>query len=323
MSDATYDNQIITQYLLGSLTDAESDRLDELSVVNDEFVLTINAVENDLVDAYVHGELRGEDLERFRSFYLRSPLRREKVAFAQAFQTWFENKALQTDGAKPVARVPRRAGSWFSGLSIFSAHAPAWQWGFAVVGLILLIAGGVLLMQNLRLRQQITQTEARREELLHREQELLKQVEAQRAANSQTAQELAQTRAERAQLEEELKKRAVELPREGEVVALVLTPPMRGAGEIPGVTIRPETKSVNLTLKLEASDYPAYRVALIDAATNRTLWRSGSLKAGAGAINLTLPASLLKAQNHRLQLSGVTASGTSEIVSDYAFKVVR
>ena len=61
---------------------SQSERLDELSVVDDDFAWRLSAVENDMVDAYVRGDLSGETLDRFRSFYLSTPKRRGRVEFA-------------------------------------------------------------------------------------------------------------------------------------------------------------------------------------------------------------------------------------------------
>jgi hypothetical protein len=328
MDKQIYDDNAIAQYLLGALPESDTERLDELCVTDDEFADALEIAEKDLVDAYVQGELTGADLERFKSHYLTSPLRREKVEFAHAFQVFAEkNAAAQAVKMPDQAREKPKASGGFSLLSFFTAPRLAWQWGFAAVALVLLIAGGLLVFQNLRLRQQMTQTQARRDELLQREQNLQKEIQAQRSASSQTEQELARVRDERERLEQELKKRAAQSPDEGNVVSLILTPPMRGAGQLPTVSIKTGTSVVAMQLQLEAADYSAYRVALIDPANNQTLWRSGNLKPRAKgerkAIGVSFSATLLKPQNYILRVSGLTAGGSTEIISDYPFKVVK
>ena len=74
---SAYDDQLLTRYLLGTLPAEEAERLDQLSIVDEELAARLSAVEYDLVDAYVRGEARGEDLARFESFYLSSAKRRE------------------------------------------------------------------------------------------------------------------------------------------------------------------------------------------------------------------------------------------------------
>ena len=60
MTKQTYNQQTISEYLLGSLPEAEAERLDQLSFTDDEFSAVLEAAEKDLVDAYVQGELRGQ-----------------------------------------------------------------------------------------------------------------------------------------------------------------------------------------------------------------------------------------------------------------------
>ena len=158
-----------------------------------------------------------------------------------------------------------------------------------------------------------------------------KEIESQRVTNSQAEQELARVRDERERLEQELTKAqqgGIEPPSDqGSIVSLILAPPLRGAGQVPTLFIRPGTSQVAAQLQLEAADYAAYRVALIEPAGNQSLWRSGNLKprikGERKAIGVTFSAALLKQQNYILRVSGIAASGGSEIVSDYSFKVVK
>ena len=78
----TYDDRLLTRYLLGALPDEEVERLDELCIVDEELATRLQALENDLVDAYVRGEVSGEDLGHLESFYLSSAKRRQYSARA-------------------------------------------------------------------------------------------------------------------------------------------------------------------------------------------------------------------------------------------------
>ncbi|HVS81666.1 MAG TPA: hypothetical protein VHE60_08010 [Pyrinomonadaceae bacterium] len=328
-SDPAYNHQTITQYLLGALPAAETERLDELGFTDDEFADSLKAAEKDLVDAYVQSELTDAALEQFESHYLASPLRREKVAFAQAFQVFGERESASLR-AKGSTNVAAKRG-WFAALSTFLAPRPAYQWGLAAAALALLVVGSWLAVDNLRLRQQMSQTAARRDVLIQREQDLQKELEGQRVTNSQAEQELARVRDERERLEQELKKEqqggTKRSSGEASIVSLILAPPLRGAGQAPTLSIRPGTNRVAAQLQLEATDYSTYRVALIDPVGNRTLWHSGNIKPGIygdrRAVGVAFSAGLLKPQNYILRVAGSTAGGGSEIVGDYPFKVVK
>ena len=346
MTKQTYHNQTLTQYLLGSLPDGETEHLDELSFTDDEFADALRVAEKDLVDAYVQGELTGADLEQFKSSYLASPLRREKVKFERAFQDFVEKHVVvkahaeaQTESSSQAAAKRKKTG-WFSALSIFSTPRPALQWGLAVASLILLIGGAWLLFENARLRQQLSQIQARRDGTNEREQGLQQELEEQRSLKSQTEQELTRVREERAQLEQQLKKEqeqqrlaeqraAQQQPSPGgiSVASFILLPQMRGAEQVKTVSIPDETAYVAMQLRLEPNDYPAYRVVLLNPSNNQTLWRSGKLKARAAgeskSLGISFSADLLQPQTYLLRVYGIAADGASEIISEYPFKVVR
>src|SRR5438552_2551487 len=140
-----YDDQALIRYLLGAAPEEETERLDELSVTDDEFAWRLSAAENDLVDSYVNGELSGEDLERFRSAYLSSAARREKVRFAEAL--------LMGHRVVPAPATASSRGF----LRWLTAPRLALQWGFAAAAALMLLAGGFLLRENLRLQNQVAQ----------------------------------------------------------------------------------------------------------------------------------------------------------------------
>ena len=72
-------------YLLGTLHAENEELTDGAVVADDDAASLLCVVEDDLVDAYARGRLRGEFLERFESFYLASPRRRAKACFAACF----------------------------------------------------------------------------------------------------------------------------------------------------------------------------------------------------------------------------------------------
>jgi hypothetical protein len=78
---------LIRRYLLGELTEADQAAFEqELLIDRGKFDL-VWAVENELVDSYVCGEMPRAARERFECHYLASPLHRERVAIAELFLT--------------------------------------------------------------------------------------------------------------------------------------------------------------------------------------------------------------------------------------------
>ena len=138
--DHTFDERLLTRYLLGTLSADETGRLDELSIADDGFASRLRVVEDDLVDAYVRGELSAETLEQFRSAYLSLAKRREKVQFAEAL-------TRATDRLPAAAPCER-------------SHTGLPEWAFAAAACLMLVISGLLFYQNLRLRDEVNRAQA-------------------------------------------------------------------------------------------------------------------------------------------------------------------
>jgi hypothetical protein len=187
-----YDDDILTQYLLGALTDEKTEQLDELSIADDQMAARLQVIENDLVDAYVGGELSGTNLALFESFYLESPKRREKVSFARTLYV-FERRtgtALAAQPKKPsvpeTSQTRGDASERVRRFRFFVAPRLALQWGFAAAALVFLFVGAFLTVENLRLRDQMTQANAERATLEQRERELQQQLAEHRSSDAET-----------------------------------------------------------------------------------------------------------------------------------------
>ncbi|MEJ7616641.1 MAG: hypothetical protein WKF30_06655 [Pyrinomonadaceae bacterium] len=69
-------DKTLVRYLLGDASDAEKIRLEEEYFGDDGFFGQLLVVEDDLIDAYVRGELSESDRERFEKSFLTLPRRR-------------------------------------------------------------------------------------------------------------------------------------------------------------------------------------------------------------------------------------------------------
>lgn len=109
------------------------------------------------------------------------------------------------------------------------------------------------------------------------------------------------------------------------VATFILSPSLRGNGELKNLSISKEATEINMNLELEADDFPFYTVVLTDETGGVKLWRSGKIKATGKSENKHLsvrfPAHLLKSKIYLLALSGVK-SGAPENISNYPFRVV-
>lgn len=346
------DDHHLIRYLLGSLAEAETERLDELSIADDEWATRLSAVENDLVDAFVRGELSGETLEQFQSHYLSVPANQEKVRFAETLLAYQKRATGLARGAAGVTRggaalvqrasvpaesPPASEGAAASAKEVASAQparrsnvltssrrVPLWALAAAAAALLVLATGAYLVAQNTRLRHEVSVLRAARTDLEQHEQLLENQFNQQRAATAQLEKELAGVRQSLARLEAP----ASPDQRDGKalIASFLLMPALRGSSDVSMVVLPPGTTDVRLQLQLESNDYRSYRVTLKEPASARVLWRSAQLRPGIVGgnklVSVTMPAALFKPRNYSIELAGVRTPGPDDFIASYAFKVL-
>lgn len=337
MKKDTYNDQTIADYLLGSLSEDAAERFDEMSFTDDEFAVRLQAIENDLVDAYVRGELSGSVLDRFNSYYLSSPKRLAKVAFARGLLTVADRKAIDGEAnakghisSEPflIARPTRMEDSR---RRFFSSPLRALQRGMAAAILLMFVAGGWLIFENLRLRGQVSQVRSEREALENREQQLNDELARRRSTYSERERALEELRDKIASLEQQQTQSpgsaAQPSQQEPVILAFALSPQMRGSGQIATITVPADTDYIALELQLEPNDFASYRAELKSQSGSQVLWKSGRLRARAKGDNKSLTATLrsdlLRSQIYVMEISGVSPTGATEIIGSYPFRIVK
>jgi hypothetical protein len=309
--------QLLARYLLGALSEEETERLDELSIADDAFALRLETAENDLVDAFLEGGLSGDSLKRFESFYLSSERKVEKVEFAKALRRLAESAAAgaaERSTVKSGMQVRQNASDGRSVWRWFTLPRAGAPWVLASGALAMTLVAGYLLVANQRLHQQILQARSSQSAVNQREQEVERQLQEQRAAQAEISRKLDGIQQSQTNLDDI------------KTFAAVLLPPTRGAGTIPTVSVNPDTALVVLLLRLESDEFAVYRVGLRDAINNQVVWRSKDLKAEASGsdktVSINFSARLLKQQIYVLELSGLSGDGRVEPISGYPIRVV-
>lgn len=296
-----FEDQYLVRYLVGALPAEEADRLDHLSVADDDFAWRLREIENDLVDSYVRSEINGEMLARFKAFYMATARRRQKVQFAEGLRQL--QIANTTAAEKPNKLTESRTPFW----GAFSPSRIAPQFGVAFAAFAILLVAGYLLVQNTNLRREVRDVRAQYESIDQRARNLENELK-QQWSKTETPKSLA---ADIGQLK---------------TVSLLLPPPTRGLSSLQTVTIRPHTDLVVLLLTLEPAKFPGYRVTVKDPATNKVVWQSSELEAGSvgdsKAVAAGLPANVLKERNYIAEVAGLPDAGKQRIVGDYPFHVV-
>lgn len=320
--ESAHDDQHLIRYLLGQLSDEEAERLDEMSITDDETAARLRVVEDDLVDAYVRGVLPPEVRERFERVYLATPRRRERVEFAQQFRRALETPGTPAADPAPVRPTPPDVARPLASSDSASVSTevrvarPPGRW-LAWAAAILAITCGGLLVEQLRLRSGLDEALRQNAALDARAESLSRALSAAQTAIAGTV-----TSAHPAA--------APQAP--GNVTgarsaALVLMPDTRAASTAPTLTLTASDRDASFRLRLEPGDFSRYEVSLRDPATSRDIWNSGEIHvsrdAAAPSLALTVPAQRLKAQHYSFTVTAASGNGRREVVGSYTFEVQR
>jgi hypothetical protein len=320
---------VLLRYLLGALPVDEAEPIEEASVVDEDFAARLNAIERDLVDSYLKGELEGAYLAKFQSWYLSSPLRVQRVDAARAILRIADavEEGVAVIGAPEAFAAPETdaVAAGIATLQAFTAGvAPKFSYGedsaprrlatlrfgmfrawpvlgFAAALVLLIGALGYVSSKNKQLRKEVAETK-------QQSSALTAQLDDQRVANG--GKSVAQG----------------DLAHGVENVATVtmfLSAPSRGANAIPKIDVPAGTGLVVLSLGLGANDVDNYRVQLMSATTNKVLWHSGQLRPGSDGtyVSVAIPTTVLHSQIYLIQLMHDAKNGAPELLGTYPFRV--
>ena len=315
--------KLISRYLLGELSEEQQVEIEDRAFADKEYLASITAVENDLIDEYVRHELSEADRRKFESRFLASAERRKRVEFAKALSR------------VPIAeKTVVHQWSWREPLYAFlSALNPAARFAFAAAMLILLAGGAWLLTTTLRLRSQLTQLQAENQSRQNQRQALEQQIETERKRDEELNARLNQEKQQREQSDESLRQLSetadqTNPPPRPVIASLTLLPGLsRGGGDKPSLVMPGDARLVRLNIGIDPEEqYKNFAVELRTTA-GRHVWNRENLAArnrrGARAIGLTLPASVLKSGEYELRLRGLKEGGEAEDIGFYYFDVKK
>lgn len=321
MIEAPLSEQNVRQYLLGELSEPEQVEIEDLAFEDQKVLEQILAVEQDLIDDYVSGDIPEERRQSFQKHFLASAERKKKVAFAKALA------AVVNESPAPAIDV-EIVPSWRTKLAAVFTR-PAFAYSFAAASLLLVFVGSWLVFDRNRLRSEIAQLRTAQESQTAQNRQLEKDLANERLQN----QELLASRGTPPQQTPtpEIQPKSPPqpaTPTSPVVVALSLLPGIsRGSNSLPQLAIAKDTTLVRLQIGIDPKEnYRRYRVELRTEKGQQVL-AQGNLLARAGShgrsIPLSVPASALGNGRYELTLKGITDSGTTEDVGFYYFDVKK
>ena len=309
----------VKQYLLGTLTDEEKARLEEKYFTDDELFEQIEIVEDDLIDAYIRGELKADEAAHFEKNLGASERLAERVAFAQTL-------AISTQRTTPARSTSHEIGVPFW-RRLFFPPSPQSSLRWVPVACLVVLAGGLLVFQLIRIRQELQRLHVERAQI---EQRYQTDADELSRRNAELNVQLAEARSENERLSNEIEN-AQKAPEDNSLrslpAAFFLSPgALRSSGKTTVVVVSSQRPTVRLDLGLDTADYSSYQ-ATIRSIEGNDVFTRGDLPVrtrGAGkVVQFTVPTARLANGFYSVELSGRSSTEPLQRVTTYQFRVER
>ncbi len=298
----------IMRYLLGELSEEEQSLLEEEYFADPTFFQEVRARRDDLIDAYLRGELPADERARFETYFMATPRRRERVEFARTLMKTVD-QAQASATLTPARQVPIRRWK-----SLLTPLIPYPRPIIALGVLVIIFIGGWLLLRSQRVRDSVE--EAKRATQSQNQNRSRDVVETPVASPNETNQP-------------EIAGRPPATPQtpsrgpEPKVAIFALTTGLvRDSAETKILAIPRNVDLVQLNLEVEREDYQSYRAAL-RTPEGAEIW-SKQIKSRPTKLNRTvvlrLPVSLFKNADYILTLSGLTVENKAVDARKYYFR---
>jgi len=138
-----HDQAQIRQYLLGKLSEAEQEKIEERLMVEDELFDEFEASKDELVEEYCAGDLEHGDRDWFENHYLASAEGRQRQAFALTMNYYMRRHA--SDPA-PLPVTPAPPPSFFERFATFLRTQP---WAVATAtAVVVVVAVAFISLRN-------------------------------------------------------------------------------------------------------------------------------------------------------------------------------
>ncbi len=325
VTSTRFSEDSIRKFLLGDLSDKEQVEIEDRAFSDRQFLGQVLAVEQDLIDEYVRGEIPADRLQRFQSHFLASPERRKKVTFAKALATVLSDSAASEKLQRQDALA---APSFREVLSSFLRQLnPAGALSLAAASLALVFVSAWLVIDYIRVRSELAQLSSTQEAQTTQQRKLEEQIVTEQAHSQDLAEQLGRARQEELNRESQPEPQPSPLSTSPTVVALALLPGISRASDTqPQLRLPAGTRTVRLNVGIDPRDnYPRFRVELKNEQGKQILSQnnvaSRTTRSGR-TITLNAAGRLFSPGRYELALTGVTADGTAEEVGFYYFEVL-
>ena len=311
-------DETMTRYLLGQLSEKESEQIERHYLADGDFLDELLAVEDDLLDQYIRGELQGWQREKFEERLLATPRQRERVRDAQILTA-----RIGAGGTTTSPDANRQTGS--SSFPFFNRRNLALALPLAFAALVLLAGTGWLLTRTARLQEQVERMRAEQSSAERREQELRKQL----AGEQQEKADLLRQLQEGSGVSGPDGQKNATLPEKRNVASMAtftLVPGLLRGGEASSFSLPPGAEIVQLDIQIAGAQYKSYRVE-VQSADGEMIYQQSGLPArstqSGSSIRIRIPSRLLRGRDYVVKISGLAAHGTFKDAGLYSFRILQ
>jgi anti-sigma factor RsiW len=339
MSEDPKGPSLEVQYLLGDLSPAEADRVEEAFFEDDQKYEELELAETELIDAFVNEALAPTQRKQFEAQFRKSPALRERVAFARLLKKKLGSVSGQDQVGPVVALVPEQHSppkrSWW----ITLIGQPAFSAAVAMGMIIVFVGGTSSFVALLKLRDAQNQLAADRRALAEQTQAREGELQTKVSQLEADLQKERDARADDIKQIEALQRN--QKPQDtvlASVVSILLFPgSQRSEGADQQELKLHENSTAKLKIVLPSNDYSRYNVS-IETADNQSVVRRILIHAQRSRLGpllvVSVQASHLPAGDYLVNVEGVKSGfafgpGTSQSsrptvpVSDYRLRVSK
>jgi len=307
--------ETIRKYLLGTLSQADQERLEERLMTEDDVFSQVLIHEDELIDEYLSEDLSAQEKEAFERHFLAAPERRQKLGFARALTKY-------VDAPERTKAQVTQPSFYKAFIALFRVQNPIVQYAFAAVALVLTVGISWSILKVWRLQSEVGQIRDHQATSQIAVNSLTQQLSEAQKRSQDLMEQLGQQQQSRAALEEQMA--SLQWPA---ILSFPLTPGLvRDLGATRKLVVPPAAKLVELSLSVDGESYDNYRAVLQGASGEEVLSLNRlnlTRKDGNSVVVMTTPASLLDPGDYIVRLSGLKSGSPPEDIGRYSFRVSR
>lgn len=310
MRKEMYSDLMLRQYLLAELPEADCDQFERDYLAHREVFDQLLAVEDDLVDDYVAGELNLRERDQFEKQMTATPRQCEKLANARLLlgSDHLQSKAPSQGSTRPIGKLT----AW--------ANALGQRRIFAFATLLLFVSAGWLAIRVWQMNGHLQQMQAERISTEEEHEQLQAKLSDQQKQNTELLQQMhagpnTPGPVEPPKSESGLHVATLILPLTG----------TRGGGEQSSFNVNHDVQSVQLVAHI-TNAYRSFNAELQNA-DGKQLFIFRRLRArktaNGNALLVSVPTKLFEGSDFVLKVSGVTDDGHLEDAGFYSFRITK